>query len=55
MKNIKRNSKNPHSNAEDVKHLQNLKACMHELDEMSEIEDNHENLSKSPVGDKTLN
>jgi hypothetical protein len=34
---------------DEIRHLQDLKACMHELDEMSQLEDNHAKVSEYPV------
>jgi hypothetical protein len=34
---------------DEIKHLRDLKACMHELDEMSEMEDNYKKVSDPPV------
>ena len=34
---------------DEIKHLHDLKACMHELDEMNKLEDNHDKVRESPV------
>lgn len=34
---------------DEIKHLQDLKACMHELDRMSKLEEHHESVNETPV------